>query len=65
MDNTNKQIDIFMAGWFIGLVMAILIVVFSYEPKTTFESKVKLIPDYRLEANGKVVDTVFIYKIKD
>jgi hypothetical protein len=31
--------------------------------KTTFESKVRLIPDYRLTASGKTIDTIFIYKI--
>lgn len=30
----------------------------------TYESKVRVKPDYRLEANGKKVDTIYIYKFK-
>lgn len=28
----------------------------------TFESKILIEPDFRVEANGKVVDTIYIYK---
>lgn len=30
----------------------------------TIESKTRVVPDYRLEANGKQVDTIYIYKFK-
>lgn len=30
----------------------------------TYESRTVIKPDYRLEANGKKVDTVYIYKFK-
>lgn len=30
----------------------------------TFESKVLVEPDFRIEGNGKVVDTIYIYKFK-
>ena len=30
----------------------------------SFETKTIIKPDYRLEANGKKIDTIYIYKIK-
>ena len=30
----------------------------------SFESKTIIKPDYRLEANGKKIDTIYIYKFK-
>lgn len=30
--------------------------------KDIIESKTRIVPDYRLEANGKNIDTIFIYK---
>lgn len=30
----------------------------------TIESKTRIVPDYRLEATGKQVDTIYIYKFK-
>lgn len=30
----------------------------------TFESKILIEPDFRVEGNGKVVDTIYIYRVK-
>lgn len=38
--------------------------IFNSSKEIILESKTKLEPDYRLEANGKVVDTVWVYKLK-
>lgn len=36
----------------------------EYNPQKTFKSKKKIKPDFELTTNGKVVDTVWVYKIK-
>ena len=38
----------------------------NYEmTKTTNTNETKIKPDYRLETNGKKIDTVYIYKFKN
>jgi len=34
-------------------------------PTQTYESKVIVKPDYRLESKGKTIDTIYIYKFKN
>lgn len=38
--------------------------IFNSSKEIILESETKLEPDYRLEANGKVVDTIWVYKLK-
>lgn len=33
-----------------------------FKNRNVLESKTRIIPDYRLETNGKKVDTIFIYR---
>jgi hypothetical protein len=58
-------------SWIVISAIVILLgvgVFLNYEmTKTTNtnESKTKIKPDYRLETNGKKIDTVYIYKFKN
>ena len=35
-----------------------------FNSTNTIESKTKIQPDFRLEVNGKKVDTIWVYKLK-
>lgn len=54
----------------IGIILIVLIAWGGYSGykmimnRGKIESKTRIQPDYRLEANGKKVDTIFIYKSK-
>lgn len=51
----------------VGTVLALVFVGYILYDKTgtqTIESKTIVKPDYRLEANGKKIDTIYIYKFK-
>lgn len=51
----------------IGIICTIGFASYTIYDKTgtqTYESKTVLKPDYRLEANGKKVDTIYIYKFE-
>ena len=53
---------------FTAIIGSVLSVIFGmiliFNTTETIESKTKIQPDYRLEANGKRVDTVWVYKFK-
>ena len=54
------------------LIIAIICIVFTFifgiklmfNTTETIESKTKIKPDYRLEANEKKLDTIWVYRIK-
>ena len=54
--------DKFICGVVVGLFIALVIIVTIDEPTNIIESETKIIPDWELVANGKVVDTIYIYK---
>ena len=58
-----KKIDIFIIAYLLGTLITFVII--ASEPCVQMESDFKVNPDYKLEANGKVVDTVWIYKAKN
>jgi hypothetical protein len=53
---------------FTAIIGSVLSVIFGmiliFNTTETIESKTKIQPDFRLEANGKRVDTVWVYKFK-
>ena len=57
-----REFLIFLVGMVCGTVY--LTIVIANEPQKTFRSEEKATIDYELKANGKVVDTIWIYKIK-
>jgi hypothetical protein len=62
-----KFVSILLCVGMVGLIGTIglgIYVIYENTGTQTYESKVKIKPDYRLEANGKKVDTVYIYKFK-
>lgn len=60
--------DGIMVLFIIAITGTVLSVIFGirllFNTTETIESKTKIQPDYRLEANEKKVDTIWIYKIK-
>lgn len=58
-----KETGELIAAFLVGAIVASLVV--ASKPCVQMESDFKVNPDYRLEANGKVVDTVWIYKAKN
>ena len=48
----------------IGTVGLGIWLAYDHTGTLTIESKTRVVPDYRLEANGKQVDTIYIYKFK-
>lgn len=52
----------------IGIISFIIYTGYFIYDKTgiqTYESKVIVKPDYRLESNGKKIDTMYIYRFKN
>ena len=45
----------------VSVVLGITLILNS---TNTIESKTKIQPDFRLETNGKKVDTIWVYKLK-
>ena len=58
-----KETGELIAAFLVGAIVTLLVV--ANKPCVQMESDFKVNPDYRLEANGKVVDTVWIYKAKN
>ena len=50
-----------LIGWLLGIVT--LGIIANTNPQRTFKSKKKIKPNYELTTNGKVVDTVWVYKV--
>ena len=48
-------------GFVLSVIFAILL---AFNTVKLVESRTKVEPDFRLEANGKRVDTVWVYKFK-
>lgn len=62
-NHNTDQFNIFLLGWVIGLFMAAGTVLYSLDSSDmVIETKTKLIPETRLITDGKVVDTLYIYK---
>ena len=49
---------------FFGFIGLVGYIIYDKTGEQTFESKVLVEPDFRIEGNGKVVDTIYIYKFK-
>ena len=49
----------------IGIVLTFIFgIKLMFNTTETIESKTKIQPDFRLEVNGKKVDTIWVYKLK-
>ena len=46
------------------LVSVVLGITLIFNSTKTIETKTKIQPDFRLETNGKKVDTIWVYKLK-
>lgn len=58
---------IFVAGIVITLVVGGIIYIahrLVVGNKDTYESKTILVPEIKLHTDGKVIDTIYVYKIK-
>lgn len=62
MEKTGEIISTFLVGCICGVFCMIL--ADQYYPQKIFKTKQKATIDYELEAKGKVIDTIWVYKIK-
>ena len=62
MERTGEIISTFLVGCICGFFG--MIILDQNYPQKEFKTKHKATIDYELKANGKVVDTIWIYKIK-
>ena len=58
----NPQLNIFMFGWFVGMVTCLIVILWSLPDETTIQSRKIIIPEKQLTTDGKIIDTIYIYK---
>jgi hypothetical protein len=58
-----KEFLQFIIAIILGVVIALAVL--THYPCVQMESDFKVNPDYRLEANDKVIDTIWIYKARN
>lgn len=63
MDNIGKGLGCLLFFAIAGVIIGGYLI-WDNTGTQTIESKVKVKPDFRLEADGKKVDTVWVYKFK-
>ena len=64
-ENIGKAIMTLIIIALICLVVSVVLgITLIFNNTNTIESKTKIQPDFRLETNGKKVDTIWVYKLK-
>ena len=64
-ENIGKAIMSLIIIAIIGIVLTFIFgIKWMFNTTETIESKTKIQPDFRLEVNGKKVDTIWVYKLK-
>lgn len=65
-EGIGETLGCLMTIVYTSIVIVILLTGYLIFDKSVseFESKTIIKPDYRLEVNGKKIDTIYIYKIK-
>ncbi len=68
---SNSFDGIFTAIFTVGIIATLVVGGIIYgvirlvrPPKDTYESKTILVPTIKLHTDGKVIDTIYVYKIK-
>lgn len=62
-DNSdNPQLNIFMVGWFVGMMTCLIVTLWSMSDETVIKSNKIIIPEKQLTTDGKTIDTIYIYK---
>lgn len=59
---SNSEFNIFMFGWFIGMLTCLIVLLWGRSGETTIQSRKIIIPEKQLITDGKTVDTLYIYK---
>ena len=54
--------NIFMFGWFVGMVTCLIVTLWSMSGETVIQSNKIIIPEKKLTTDGKTIDTLYIYK---
>lgn len=60
--HTDGLFGVFMFGWFIGMITAVIVLIASVPNETTIQSNKIIIPEKKLTTDGKTIDTLYIYK---
>ena len=64
-ENIGKAIMSLIIISLIFLVVSVVLgITLIFSSTKTIETKTKIQPDFRLETNGKKVDTIWVYKLK-
>ena len=64
-ENIGKAIMFLITTAIICLVVSVILgITLIFNSTNTIETKTKIQPDFRLEVNGKKVDTIWVYKLK-
>ena len=58
----NPQLNIFMVGWFVGMVTCLIVTLWGMSGETVIKSNKIIIPEKQLTTDGKTIDTIYIYK---
>lgn len=61
-NNDNPELNIFLAGFVVGMIACVVIAISSFSGKTTIQSRKIIVPEKQLTTDGKTVDTLYIYK---
>lgn len=54
--------NIFMFGWFVGMVTCLIVTLWSMSDETVIKSNKLIVPEKQLTTDGKTIDTIYIYK---
>lgn len=58
----NPELNIFLFGWFVGMVTCLIVTLWSMSDETVIKSNKIIIPEKQLTTDGKTIDTIYIYK---
>ena len=61
-NESPSELNIFMFGWFVGMVTCLIVILWSLPDETTIQSRKIIIPEKQLTTDGKIIDTIYIYK---
>ena len=60
--NESPELNIFMVGWFVGVLTCLIVAFWTMSGETTIQSRKIIIPEKQLTTDGKTIDTLYIYK---
>lgn len=59
---SSSEYNIFMFGWLVGMVTCLIVTLWSLSGETVIKSNKIIIPEKQLTTDGKIIDTIYVYK---